>query len=78
MGIHTHTNNLSIYVVQQTAYIHKQQQRKFHYKSKEIQMFAVCQTGSFAAIYSAFVVDRAIVSCRIDFPHFGSPVNTNT
>ena len=58
-------------MVRQTAYIHKQQQKKLHYKNKEIQIFAVCQVGSFTAsvatIYSAFVVDRAIVSCRIDF-----------
>ena len=45
-------------------------------------MFMVCKTGSFAtfvtAIYSAFAVDRAIVSRRVDYQQIGPPVNINT
>lgn len=45
-------------------------------------MFVVCKTGSFAAfvtaIYSDFAVDRAIVSCTVDFQQIGPPVNINT
>ena len=45
-------------------------------------MFVVCKTGSFVAfvtaIYSAFAVDRAIVSCRVNYQQIGPPVNINT
>ena len=45
-------------------------------------MFVACKTSSFAAlitaIYSAFVVDRAIVSYRVDFQQIGPPININT
>ena len=45
-------------------------------------MFVVCKTGFFAAfvtaIYFAFVVDRAIVSCRVDFYQIRPPININT
>ena len=70
MGIYTHKEPQ--HLCGSANCLHSQATtKKFHYKNKEIQIFAVCQVGSFTAsvatIYSAFVVDRAIVSCRIDF-----------